>query len=326
MLEALGLDKVAESVYRTMLSNRSWGVRELSEHLALSEQAVRTALDRLASLTLVRQSVDNPDELRPVDPKLGLESLLQLQQVQLLRRQQEFAESQAAISGLIADLQTSAPRSEIDELRDIDEIQARLETLANRATKECLSFMPGGAQSPESIEAGRPLNQTALGRGVAIRTVYLDSVRNDIPTHRYARWLTELGGEVRTVPTLPVRLLIVDREAALVPINPDNGTDGAVQLTGTGVIAALVALFQQTWANATPFGEKAMPDQDGLNGQERELLKLLDQGLTDEAASKRLGLSLRTIRRMMADLMDRLDARSRFEAGARAAERGWLQP
>nr|WP_042191553.1 LuxR C-terminal-related transcriptional regulator [Kibdelosporangium sp. MJ126-NF4]CEL20150.1 regulatory protein [Kibdelosporangium sp. MJ126-NF4]CTQ97375.1 regulatory protein [Kibdelosporangium sp. MJ126-NF4] len=325
MLEALGLDETTETVYRAMLANRSWGVEQLSSHLGLSETRVRATLDTLAELTLVRQSVDDPGELRLVDPKFGLESLLQAQQAQLLRRQQEFAESQAAISGLIAELESAVPRTEMDQLRDIDEIQTRLEVLADRATRECLSFMPGGAQSPASIEAGRPLNESALRRGVAIRTVYLDSVRNDIPTFQYARWLTELGGEIRTVPTLPVRLLVVDREVALVPVNPDNGRDGAVQLTGTGIIAALVALFDQTWAGASPFGRKPAPGQDGLSAQERELLNLLDQGMTDEAAGKRLGLSLRTVRRMMADLMERLDARSRFEAGARAAARGWLQ-
>lgn len=46
--------------------------------------------------------------------------------------------------------------------------------------------------------------------------------------------------------------------------------------------------------------------------------------MTDETAGKRLGLSLRTVRRQMAGLMERLDATSRFEAGLKAAQRGWL--
>ncbi|WP_344835702.1 LuxR C-terminal-related transcriptional regulator [Nonomuraea dietziae] len=48
-------------------------------------------------------------------------------------------------------------------------------------------------------------------------------------------------------------------------------------------------------------------------------------GLTDEGAGRQLGLSPRTIRRMMADIMKRLDARSRFEARwPCAAERKWI--
>ncbi|MBW1598593.1 response regulator transcription factor [Streptomyces sp. JJ38] len=51
---------------------------------------------------------------------------------------------------------------------------------------------------------------------------------------------------------------------------------------------------------------------------------MLVRGLTDRAVARRLGLSERTVRRMVAHLMDRLGAASRFEAGARAVERGWL--
>ncbi|MEO3854275.1 LuxR C-terminal-related transcriptional regulator [Acrocarpospora sp. B8E8] len=55
-----------------------------------------------------------------------------------------------------------------------------------------------------------------------------------------------------------------------------------------------------------------------------ELLRMLLEGQTDERAARRLGLSLRTVRRSMSSLMTRLGARSRFQAGARAVQRGWL--
>jgi DNA-binding NarL/FixJ family response regulator len=61
-----------------------------------------------------------------------------------------------------------------------------------------------------------------------------------------------------------------------------------------------------------------------LSPGERELLLPLAKGMTDEAAAKRLGVSLRTVRRQMAALMERLGASSRFEAGLKAAQRGWL--
>jgi DNA-binding CsgD family transcriptional regulator len=54
------------------------------------------------------------------------------------------------------------------------------------------------------------------------------------------------------------------------------------------------------------------------------LLRLLADGSKDEAAARALGVSVRTVRRMVADLMRRLDARSRFQAGILAQRRGWL--
>ncbi|MFI7207911.1 helix-turn-helix domain-containing protein [Micromonospora aurantiaca (nom. illeg.)] len=58
--------------------------------------------------------------------------------------------------------------------------------------------------------------------------------------------------------------------------------------------------------------------------ERHKLLRVLAGGLTDEALGKRLGRSLRTVRRMMAELMDRVGARSRCEAGAKAAQLGWV--
>ncbi|MFD0508144.1 response regulator transcription factor [Streptomyces chiangmaiensis] len=60
--------------------------------------------------------------------------------------------------------------------------------------------------------------------------------------------------------------------------------------------------------------------------QETELLRLLGQGLTDQAIAVRLGVSHRTAQRFAASLMEKLGARSRFEAGFKAAARGWLLP
>ncbi|WP_247597705.1 LuxR C-terminal-related transcriptional regulator [Streptomyces sp. RKND-216] len=56
------------------------------------------------------------------------------------------------------------------------------------------------------------------------------------------------------------------------------------------------------------------------------MLDLLTEGMTDEAVARQLGVSVRTTRRITAELMQRLGARSRFEAGVLAAGRGWVKP
>ncbi len=66
------------------------------------------------------------------------------------------------------------------------------------------------------------------------------------------------------------------------------------------------------------------PSAVGPSDLERELLRLLAQGLTDATVAKRLNVSLRTERRMVADLMRRLGASGRFEAGVKAARRRWI--
>ncbi|MFI6446411.1 LuxR C-terminal-related transcriptional regulator [Kitasatospora sp. NPDC050543] len=326
-----GIDSAAQAVYRLMLTDHQLGVEDISCRLGLSDREVRAALDQLAELRLIRPSDEVPGEapggLRPVDPRVGLPALLQHNESLLQRSQLEFEESQAEITRMLAEYRDESANEEnnrIERLIGMATVQARLEELTRSTTTECLAFSPGGTQSATSLEASRPLNMDALTRGVQMRSVYLDSVRKDKATTRHAEWLTDLGGMVRTIPALPLRMIIFDRQMALVPIDPANTRKGAVQITSVGVITALVSLFEQVWTSATPLGAPKERDEQGLTRQEQELLRLLGRGFTDEAAGKHLGLSLRTVRRMMADLMDRLGARSRFEAGLYAGRRGWL--
>lgn len=62
----------------------------------------------------------------------------------------------------------------------------------------------------------------------------------------------------------------------------------------------------------------------GPSAVERKLLGLLAEGLTDATVAKRLNVSLRTERRMVAELMRRLGASGRFEAGVKAARLRWI--
>jgi DNA-binding CsgD family transcriptional regulator/sugar-specific transcriptional regulator TrmB len=324
MLEPLGLDTTTESVYRALLEQSAWGVVEIGAHLGLSESEVRDALDRLAALNLV--SAPGPGQgVRAVQPRLGLIALLARTEANLVERQRQIEEARAAVTALASEYEAdSASIGSIEPIEGLDAVRDRLRGLAQSAKRECLSLVPGGAQRPDAMEASKPLDQLALERGVAVRSIYQDSFRNDPATLQYVEWLATLGGETRTVPTLPIPLVIVDREYALVPLDPSDGRRGALVLSGPGMIAALCALFDQFWQAGMPWGQRRKRDQESLSAVEHELLWLLAQGMTDETAAHKLGLSLRTVRRMTSELMTRLNAHSRFEAGVRAVHRGWL--
>jgi DNA-binding CsgD family transcriptional regulator/sugar-specific transcriptional regulator TrmB len=327
MLSALGLGAEAELVYRAMLDQPSFGVAELTSALALSESQVRTALDHLGDLMLVRASREDPGRLRAVDPQVGLADMLLREEAELAARQAQMAASRAAVSRMVSDRADdfSVVGGQSERLVGLDAIQARLETMGRAMSEECVGVLPGAAQRAEDLEAGRPLNAEAMARGVQFRSIYQDSVRNDPTTISHANWMLENGGEVRTAPVLPQRLVICDRRQALVPLDPADSRKGALYVTEPGLVAALVGLFEQTWATAVPLGAaKSLDPETGLTEGERELLRLLGSGMTDEAAGHRLGVSLRTVRRQMASIMERLNASSRFEAGLRAAQRGWL--
>ncbi|BCM67866.1 hypothetical protein EASAB2608_03200 [Streptomyces sp. EAS-AB2608] len=254
--------------------------------------------------------------------------LLAERQAELAAAQQQLEDARYAAERIIAEFSQvqDSGNGEIEKLYHLDEIRDRIRLLCAEVKEEVMAFTPDGAQTAANMEAAKPQDAELLRRGVRMRTLYLDSLRNNPPTVAYANWLAEQGGQVRTVPSLPIRMLIMDRATALVPVTRDDSSMGAVVLRGEGILAALCGLFESTWERATPLGSSRAQERDdrGLTPSEAEVLKLLAKGHTDETIAKRVGVSSRTVRRIAADLMDKMDARSRFQAGAQAALRGWI--
>ncbi|MFJ8016532.1 LuxR C-terminal-related transcriptional regulator [Streptomyces sp. NPDC096339] len=327
MLATLGLDATAEAVYRAMLAHPSDGVLALADRLGIGEADVRQSLDLLSELALIRPSYERAGELRAVPPEVGMEILMARQQAELAAQQLRIEASRAAAAQLIAefaDLSPAAPSPGVEQLVGLDEIRARITGLAHGARTDLMTFAPGGGHRADSVEAAKTSDLVLLNRGVRMRSLFQDSVRNSQTTVAYALWLSELGGEVRTAPDLPTRLMIFDRSTAVIPVSSDDSSAGAVLLTGQGTLTALCALFENVWSSAQPLGTSEEKTEGGLSPQETTVIRLLAQGLTDEAIAKRLAVSPRTARRLANGLMERLGAASRFEFGVRSVQRGWL--
>jgi DNA-binding CsgD family transcriptional regulator len=158
-----------------------------------------------------------------------------------------------------------------------------------------------------------------LRRGVRYRILLTDGVRGHPAAVLRLGRLVAAGAEIRTVAQVPTDVTVVDRTVAL--LVRDRSGDDVAMVGLPGVVDTVVALFERLWTAGRPLGQ-----DDDLCGRERELLALLSAGCTDETAAARLGVSVRTVRRMMSTIMTRLGARSRFQAGLRAADRGMLMP
>ncbi|MEE1788345.1 LuxR C-terminal-related transcriptional regulator [Streptomyces sp. SP17BM10] len=280
-----------------------------------------------------------PGPLCLADPSEGLRALLARQEARLLAQQAEFDRTRTTVTRLLTEYAIAEPgirQRDTERLIGQDTVVARIEQLARGNLFETISFQTRTSGAVATTNA-LGLNLDGLARGIRMRSVYPDSVRRHEPSLAYARVLTAHGAEIRTVPATPLRrMLVFDRAAAIVPATLDPDCLDAVLVTAPGVVAALRALFEAVWETAEPLvaadgaagaaGGEAGPGSRGdeLTRHERGLLDLLSQGLTDEAVANRLALSVRTVRRNTAALMARLGARSRFEAGLRAKERGWL--
>lgn len=328
ILGVFGVAPCVEAVYITLLSKPMARVPQIAEELGMSEAAVHEALDELSRLSLVGMSRDDPDTAQPISPDVGLKYLLAREQVEVLQRLAQIENGRAAIASLIAELPTGSHEPPADasliQVLGLDAVRVKLRQLAYETRYEVLSLMPDGAQTPDNMAASQPLDEMLLDRRVRMRTVYLDSVRNEPNSRQYANWLIEQGGQVRTTAVLPLRMIVCDRKVAVLPLNPRRSEGGVAIINGEGPAAAMCALFEQIWEVATPFGEAPAPHPDlELTQQEVAVVRFLAEGDTDETISRKLGFSTRTAGRIASEIMAKLNAKSRFQAGVRVAERGW---
>lgn len=190
------------------------------------------------------------------------------------------------------------------------------DALLTGATTEVLLMSTQVVMAHLPLGVVRPTHHSALRRGVRYRVVVPEAARTAPALARQLTKLALAGAQVRTVADVRADLLVVDRTIAAY-----SADHGIAPFRLPGVVATAVEHFDQVWGTAAPLLPGA---REVLTDRERDLLRLLAAGVTDEAAAEELGISVRTVRRLMAGLMDRLGARSRFMAGAKAAERGWL--
>ncbi|SEQ81148.1 regulatory protein, luxR family [Lentzea xinjiangensis] len=174
--------------------------------------------------------------------------------------------------------------------------------------------------------AGRPVpfrqvDHDNLRRGVRYRVLVPDRARTAHGVSARLGALALAGADVRTAPKVPLDALVVDRALTVLPA---GRRDSVAAFELASVVTTTVELFERVWRAAVPFTAAVAAAGEEVTDRERELLTLLFAGCTDEAAAARLNISVRTVRRTVSQLMDRLGARSRFQAGAKAADRGWL--
>jgi DNA-binding NarL/FixJ family response regulator len=133
----------------------------------------------------------------------------------------------------------------------------------------------------------------------------------------------DAGAQVRiSSAPLPHETIILDRRVAILAGQPSPLGREYTVTTSPVLVGGVYSLFTAAWEAATDLGAYLRGEVPELAPEAREILRALGEGLTDEAAARRLGTSLRTYRRRVAELMAALEAGSRFQAGMRAGELG----
>lgn len=328
------LSSLAHRLYGALAAATRPTTATMAEQLAVDVEAVEGAADELVAVGLVAPSQVNEGEWRVVHPSTALGSFLS-------DAEDAAAQALLRVSCLRTDI-TSLARTFISKeirpattedctfevLPDRDSVLRQMELTAERTTERLWAFL---TQRPTlaALNSSHVADQGMLARGVKLRTLCLDGFLRDPRLVRAMRSRSADGAEIRTTPSLPARMVIMD-DHAFVARDPANLKAGAVMTGSAGLVATLVDYFEHRWSRASPLPTTALKSHSmgGVAGPisetELTLLRMLADGHKDERISRTVNLSVRTIRRIIADLSSQVDAQSRFQLAILARDRGWI--
>lgn len=319
------LNAVAVRVYQLRVAHPTDLVSQLAARAGLTPAEVARAEVRLSDLGLLQPSPGGG--WAAVSPESAAESLLAPVEQEILRRRIGMAALRERLHALSGDYVEArslrSARTRIEFVEGIENIRSVIDDLARTCAASVDVLSPGRPQE-EVFRAALPLDLDVLGRGVRCRTLFQYSARGWRFAVQHVERIVGAGARVRCTGSLPSRVLIYDASCAVLPLDPLVTGAGAALVRDPSVLGFLCRLFTHYWEAAEDFLAADEPQGPEPRGMERDVLLLMAAGHTNEAVAAKLGVSPRSVSRIVGRLMERLGAANRFQAGARAARLGWL--
>lgn len=207
------------------------------------------------------------------------------------------------------------------------ELWARIKPLTEPNDAEWVNIARDLDIWPGAREAARQ----EIRRGGAVRParkLYSPAVLADERDREALREMAAHGMQVRIAATpLTQGTVFIDRRTMILtsPVPAAMAAHGrrTYTLSATpALVDGAYALFEAAWQSATDLAAFLSSEHPRIDAETGRVLRALGSGVTDEAAARGLGMSLRTYRRRVAELLVALNAGSRFQAGVRAGELG----
>lgn len=315
---ALGLPTQMEPVYRRVLAGSGQPLDQVAAAMLLSPSQL---LDQLAALLALEVVTVEDGVLHVLDPATATGRALAAQAADLGVAARELARI-AEVLPVLAERQETGTD---DDQRIDGDVSMRTDpphliTRWIREKRGDLSFLrPDQWKFPSESEMAVAVG-TAVREGRRVRAIYPARAMSEVP--QVLRMRQEIGEEIRVVPSVLTRLVIVGPRRAIVPEPLGTGSEHRVVVRQGSLVGMLQAYFDELWETASRIDAEGgrLADRD----PRRLLLAELADGVKDEQIARNLDLSLRTVRRRVAALMIELGVDTRFQAGVEAVRRGWL--
>ncbi|MFK0195195.1 LuxR C-terminal-related transcriptional regulator [Kitasatospora sp. NPDC090308] len=325
------LDELAVAAYRRLLEEGRRDDEWLSASADVPLERVDEVYRLLSSLRVVEAHSDR--DWLAVEPHAAMAALVVPMEAEARRRAAlaERLRTQLQLLVPVHESVTGARSQQTFEIVGDEALDALLDLEIGRTSHQLLLLQADSGSFDRQWERRTDQCRDALRRGVAIRAVHQHGARLHLPTEGLAETLGAHGARFRTIDELPAQLVLFDHRCALLLAadgagqdgpDPEDGPQAAVLVRHPVVISVLAGIFTNCWDRGVPFlADEAQPPQV-IDQVKLSILRLLASGAKDDVVARRLGLSVRTCRRYLSDLMSSLGVSSRFQAGVEACTRG----
>ena len=321
-LAALGLDRLSEDLYFRVVPASGHTTLGVARLLSMGLDDLLRDLAPLLDMGLVK--LDGKRVIVP--PMAGAVA-------DLVEREARAASSAgdrlAVLARVVPQLVAASTRPAEDDVADVQPIDGELSSGGNplellgqmmRGSRGDMLWLRPDAWAMPRESAVLKVLAEAIATGRRSRAIYPVRALSEAPEALQAR--ARIGEQIRVISELPTRMFILGQDHAVLPEPLGYADEPRVHIRQRSVVGALTMWFEAMWASAAP-----VPDFDSGEARpdlRRFLLEQLVAGATDEIISRKLGISLRTVRRRVATMMDDVGADTRFQLGVEATRRGWI--
>jgi hypothetical protein len=294
-----------------------WQIADLARSLSVDTHVVEEGVIELASEDLVVPSNDRPGWSRAVEPELALPVMASRR----LARDcpTEVSPNVGAVERFIDLHRHSVRPTRVDEFGSLDAAAAMIECVVSIARAEVTIVT--NAIAPRSWEISRTLADRVTNRSGCLRVLWSDRTLRAEAAREHCTWLSKTGCPSRVSTDVLPSAVLVDREIAV--IVADTGRPELIR--DTGRVNRLTDLTDFAWGKTMDRSKSQLClNEISIDARRGRVLHLLAEGQTDEAIARKLGVSVRTIRSDVSIMLQKLNAKSRFQAGVQAMRMGLL--
>lgn len=313
------LSRTNSRAYEFAASRHSVNPEELAAEFGLPMATAEAVCQELVAMNLLQPAVGRPGRLSAVNPLSASAQLLAPLRRGLTQHQEQVAQLRQTMDTLLALYANSALHDSrlesVETLSSLDGVRNTLLELATHCTLEVLTCQPGGGRAAAVLEEAITRDEDMLRRGVQMRTLYQETALFSQSTIAYVERVTEQGAQVRTSASPLIRLIAFDRSCAV--ISHQDDPMAAVIIRDPSVVQFAVSSFEHMWIDAEPFSVETGRKKARAATEKHQavITRMLLDGATDEAIARDLGMSVRTCRRHIAEIMKEVGAKSRMQAG-----------